>query len=249
MLLQIILLTTFGSILSMFGGFILLFKKTLSHDKSLMLTSFAAGVLLATAFLDLFPESVEHMKTTGNQDVFLPALSGIVLFFLLERTFVWFHHHHDAHGVKPTIWMMTVGDGIHNFIDGVAIAATYMLNPGIGITTAIAVAAHEIPQEIADFSILLSKGLSRKTAIIFNLGSALTSIIGAMGMYFFSKQLESSLGFIIAFTAGMFSYISLSDLIPELHHNNSKKETIPQIFTFLLGIVLVVFMKSLIGES
>src|SRR3989338_35285 len=236
MLAQIILLTLLGSILSLSRGLLLLYRKTWNHNFSLFLTSFAAGVLLATAFLDLFPESLEHLEETGGGDVFVPALLGIITFFLLERTLVWFHHHHDAHGVKPTIWMITIGDGVHNFIDGVAIAATFMVNPAIGVTTALAVAAHEIPQEIADFSVLLSHGLSRARAIVFNVGSALTAIVGAVGMYYFSDSLGNYLGQIMAFTAGMFSYIALSDLIPELHHTQNNKETLPQILAFLIGI-------------
>ena len=248
MLVQILLLTFAGSILSLFGGLLLLLKKTWSPSLSLLLTSFAAGVLLATAFLDLFPEAIEHMKTAYAGTVFLPALIGIIFFFLLERTFVWFHHHHEAHGAKPTVWMVTVGDSVHNFIDGVAIAATYMLNPAIGTTTALAVAAHEIPQEIADFSVLLAQGLSKKKVLFFNIASALTAFIGAVMMYLFSKQLERYLGNIIAFTAGMFAYISLSDLIPELHHSQTKKDTIPQILAFLTGILVVILTTSLIGE-
>lgn len=250
MLLQIILLTLLGSVISLCGGLILLLKKNWNKSVSLLFTSFAAGTLLATAFLDLFPEAVLHLEELGGGDVFLPALAGIIIFFLLERTFVWFHHHHDdAHGVKPTIWTLTIGDGVHNFIDGVAIAATYMINPAIGLTTAIAVAAHEIPQEIADFSVLLSQGLSKKRAILFNVGSAATAILGAWGMYLFSTELEMYIGIIIAFTAGMFAYIALSDLIPELHHSQSKKDTLPQVLSFISGILLVTLLKSLLGQS
>src|SRR3989344_3679585 len=215
MLIQIILLTTLGSVVSLFGGFLLLLRKNWNTAFSLLLTSFAAGVLLATAFLDLFPESMEHLKEIGGGDVFVPALVGIICFFLLERTLIWFHHHHGAHGIKPTVWMITLGDGVHNFIDGLAIAA------------------HEIPQEIADFSVLLSRGLSKRKAVIFNVASALTALVGAVGMYLFSEILEMHLGFITAFAAGMFVYIALSDLIPELHHSENKKETGPQIVAFV----------------
>lgn len=248
MLAQIILLTIFGSILSLSGGLLLLLKKTWNHKFSLFLTSFAAGVLLSTAFLDLFPESLKKLTETGDGDIFVPALLGIVTFFLLERTLIWFHHHDDSHGVKPTVWMVTIGDGVHNFIDGVAIAATYIANPALGLTTAIAVAAHEIPQEIADFSIYLSHGLSHKRAIIFNVGSALTAIVGAMGMYYFSGALENYLGHITAFTAGMFCYIALSDLIPELHHAQNKQDTLPQIVAFIIGIGLMMIVRNFLGE-
>ena len=143
--------------------------------------------------------------------------------------------------------MITLGDGVHNFIDGVAIAATFILNPSIGLMTALAVAAHEIPQEIADFSVLLSRGLSKQKAIIFNVASALTALVGAIGMYLFSEVLEMHLGFITAFAAGMFVYIALSDLIPELHHSENKKETVRQIIAFVIGIFLVFFIKQFLG--
>ncbi len=247
MIVKILLFTTFGSILSLVGGVILLFKKNLSAQFSLVLTSFAAGVLLATAFLDLFPDAVEQLKNqTGAGGVFLPALSGIVLFFLFERTFIWFHHHHEDHGAKPTIWTIALGDGVHNFIDGVAISAAFLSNPGLGLITAIAVAAHEIPQEIADFSVLLAQGVSKTKTLLFNLGSALTAYVGAITMYLFSRQLEMYLGVIIAFTAGQFAYIALSDLIPELHHTPNRNDTLVQSLTFLGGIGIVIITKNFI---
>lgn len=244
----ILLLTILGSVVSLSGGFILLLKKNLSYPLTLMLTGFAAGVLLATAFLDLFPEAAQHLES-GEGSVFTLGLIGIVVFFLLERSFLWFHHHHEAHGVKPTVWMITIGDGLHNFIDGVAIAATYMINPILGISTSLAVAAHEIPQEIADFSVLISHGLSKKRAILFNVLSALTAIVGAVGTYFFLPYIEPYLGFIIAFTAGMFSYISLSDLIPELHHTGFRKDTVTQVITFGMGILSVYLLKLIIPHT
>lgn len=247
MLFQIILLTIFGSIFSLGGGVLLLLRKNLSHRFSLILTSFAAGVLLGTAFLDLFPEAAEQIAAKNEQvNVFFPALLGIILFFLFERTFVWFHHHHEAHGARPTVWTVMFGDSVHNFIDGVAIAAAFLSNPALGFTTALAVAAHEIPQEIADFSILLAQGVSRTRTLLFNVASALTSLVGAIAMYFYAKQLEAYLSTIIAFTAGMFAYIALSDLIPELHHTHKRSDTLAQILTFLGGILVVVLAKNLI---
>lgn len=249
MLFQIILLTFLGSIISLCGGLVLLLKKNWNKSSTLLLTSFAAGTLLATAFLDLFPEAVEHLEETGGGDVFAPALFGIVIFFILERTFVWFHHHHSTHGIKPTVWTITFGDAVHNFIDGVAIAAAFLINPVVGLTTAFAVAAHEIPQEIADFSILLANGLTKSKALLFNIASSITAIFGALAMYFFAETLEMHLGTIISFTAGMFSYIALSDLIPELHHSDSKKDTLPQLLAFAIGMFLVIIIKSFVGEA
>lgn len=244
MLISIIIVTFLGSIISLFGGLLLLTRKTWSQRLSLLLTSFAAGVLIATAFFDLLPEALVHAEETSSENVFLPVMLAIILFFLLERTLLWFHHHHTSHDLKPTVWMMTIGDGLHNFIDGVAIASTFMVNPALGLTTALAVAAHEIPQEIADFSILLSRGLSRKKAILFNVSSAIAALIGAVITFFIASTVEVYLGTIISFTAGMFIYIALSDLIPELHHNHTRRDTLPHIAAFLIGITAVYFFTS-----
>lgn len=244
----IIIFTVLGSIISLAGGMLLLLKRQWSSGFILALTGFAAGALLATAFLDLFPEALENRASTT--DVFVAALAGIVLFFLLERFFLWHHHHHESHGsIKPSVWLVTIGDGIHNFIDGVAITAAFLINIPLGITTAIAVAAHEIPQEIADFSVLITHGLTRKKAILFNLASACTSLVGAIVTYGMSELLQQYLPIIIAFTAGMFTYIASSDLIPELHHASSHKGSAwQQTGMFLLGIFLIFLVKWFIRE-
>lgn len=248
MLINILLFTAIGSILSLTGGFLLLSKKTLSEPLSLKLSSLAAGVLLATAFLDLFPESLE---TIGDGDIFVPALSGMVGFFLLER-FFWFHHHHDTHhdthhGVGPSSYFVIFGDSIHNFIDGVAIAAGFLVSVPLGISTAIAVAAHEIPQELADFSILLSQGFSRRKALYINVVSSLTALFGAVLTYFAADQIEPYLPIVIAFTAGMFIYVASSDLIPELHRSGEKGQPVSQVIAFIIGIVLVAGVSNVIG--
>lgn len=243
MLLSILLAITLGSLVSMVGGFWLLLTKSWTQSLALKLTSFAAGVLLGTAFLDLFPEAFEQ---SPQGEVFIYALFGIIFFFVIERTFVWFHHHHGVHDVKPTVLMVLFGDGVHNFIDGMAIAAAFLTNPGLGIATTMAVAAHEIPQEIADFSILLTQGINRKRALIFNFISALTAIMGGLLTYFFAENLNTLIPLIIAFTAGMFIYIALSDLIPELHHEKTQKNVLPHILTFISGIALVYFFSSIL---
>ena len=226
----------------------LLFKKHLSETLILDLTSFAAGVLLSTAFIDLFPEALE--KSSNPVKLFIYALGGMVVFFILERFLLWFHHHHETiKEVRPSVLLITIGDSIHNFIDGVAIASSFLVSFPLGVTTAIAVAAHEIPQEIADFSVLLGQKVTRLKTLAFNGLSALTSLLGAVITYYLSGQITVLLPFIIAFTAGMFIYIAASDLIPELHRSSIKKTNAwHQTATLLLGIMLVVVIKSLIGE-
>ncbi len=248
MLVTIVFLTFCVSILSLLGGFLLLIKKTRKEGLSLQFTSFAAGALLSTAFLDLLPEGIEHaleQKLDTYSGIFLPMFIGIIFFFLLERTFLWFHHHHGEHNIHPTVWMVTFGDGLHNFIDGVAIASSYMINPALGYSTAIAVAVHEVPQELADFSILLARGLSKARAVLFNIASAMTAIVGAILTFYFASLLSQYLHILISFTAGMFAYIALSDLIPELHHAESKIGVLPHLLTFFLGIILIVFTSMI----
>lgn len=173
----ILVFTFLGSILSLIGGVILLYKEKFAVKSSHFLASFAAGALLGVAFLDLLPEASEHAEELGLEvNVFLWTLIGLLAFFLLERFIHWFHHHHEhtqKHIKQTTVPLVIIGDGVHNFIDGVAIAATFMVSIPLGIVTAIAVAAHEIPQEIGDFGILLHRGLKRGKRYYFGILSAL----------------------------------------------------------------------------
>lgn len=248
MLIWIITFTFLGSILSLIGGILLLFKKNLPEKFILDLTSFAAGVLLATAFVDLLPEALE--ESSNFVRIFTYTLFGMVVFFALERFFLWFHHHHETEkDIRPSVFLITIGDSIHNFIDGVAIAGAFLVSIPLGISTAIAVAAHEIPQEIADFSVLLSQKVSRFKTLAFNGLSAITSLFGAVITYYLSQSIQPLLPYLISFTAGMFIYIAASDLIPELHRSSVRKTSaLHQTTMLLIGIFLVIVLKSLINE-
>lgn len=153
-LVYILLFTFLGSIVSLIGGIVLLAKEKLAIRISHFLSSFAAGALLATAFFDLLPEALED---AGEINIFLWTLIGMLTFFLLERSIHWFHHHdiHPEEKAKPVNILIILGDAVHNFIDGMVIAATFLVDIRLGIITALAVGAHEIPQEIGDFGILL----------------------------------------------------------------------------------------------
>ncbi|KKU73316.1 MAG: ZIP Zinc transporter, partial [Candidatus Amesbacteria bacterium GW2011_GWB1_47_26] len=153
---QILIWTTVGSVASLGGGILLaLRKKAFTHEQSLLLISFAAGVLLSTAFFDLLPEAIGQIGQLGQiGQIWGWVLAGIIFLFLLEK-FLWYHHHDEEHeGRQRTPILITVGDTVHNFIDGVVIAGTFMVAPATGIVTALAVAAHEIPHEMADFGVL-----------------------------------------------------------------------------------------------
>ena len=232
---QILFWSFVGSVVSLIGGILLaLRKKAFTHEQSLLLISFAAGVLLSTAFFDLLPEAGADLSLGG-------VLLGIIFLFLLEK-FLWYHHHDEEHkGHKRTPILITVGDTVHNFIDGVVIAGTFMVAPAIGIVTALAVAAHEIPHEMADFGVLLSKGWGRKKVIMVNLASAGASLLGAVLMYSFGGRIEGILPILLSFSGGMFIYLACSDLIPELHHGHEEKksETLAQLVVFGMGVVVV----------
>lgn len=240
----IILFTFLGSIASLAGCFFLLIKEKITQSFSKLLISFAAGVLLATAFLDLFPEALE---AAGDANIFIPALLGFLSFFISERYIRLFHYHH-GHGTKPTTLLVLLGDGIHNFVDGVTIAVAFLTSVPLGITTSFAVAAHEIPQEIADMGVLLANGLSKRKALLFNFLSAVTALGGALLAYAFADIITKYLFFFLAVAAGHFTYIAASDLIPEIHENTEKNKGIMTLVIFLIGILAVfVFTKVFEG--
>ncbi len=237
-LLLILLASLLVSAVSFVGGIFLVNHRLFSNSTfTSSLVSFAAGIMLSAALLDLLPEALE--ASGGEEAVFVPVLVGIVAFFFLERFVVWFHHHHASHGHAPTSVLILLGDAVHNFIDGVAIAAAFLVNPALGMTTTLAIAAHEIPQEIADFSVLISGGMKKKKALLYNFISGLTAVIGAVSAYFFFETIEGLSWILLSFTAGMFLYIACSDLIPELHKELSEKRKWMQTLPFLGGILLL----------
>ena len=239
----IIIFTLIGSILSLLGGFALVLKNKLTDGLSNKFIAFAAGALLSVAFLDLFPEAVEE---AGELNVFIPALIGFISFFFAERYLRLFHHHHK-HGKKPTIPLILIGDGIHNFVDGVVIAVAFLASIPLGITTSLAVAAHEVPQEIADMGVLLANGLSRSKAIFYNLLSGLTALVGALGAFFFSDFVEQYLYLFLSVAAGHFIYIAASDLVPELHEKIEGNK-LTQTIIFLSGVI-VIFIFTRVFEA
>ncbi|MBI4130456.1 ZIP family metal transporter [Candidatus Roizmanbacteria bacterium] len=239
-----IIATGIISTLSLTGGFLLLHKKLLTQQLIPYLVSFAAGVMLAAAFLDILPEALEE----GEIETVIGAMFiGIVFSFIVERSILWHHHHEDTHKIKPSGVLVLFGDAIHNFIDGVAISAAFLINPVIGITTTIAIAAHELPQELADFSVLIYSGFKQKQALLFNFLSALTALAGAIVGFSLLTQFEELLPNALGFTAGMFVYIACADLIPELHTSHENKRQ-TQILPFLLGIGLLSLLGKLFVE-
>ncbi|MEM2947519.1 MAG: ZIP family metal transporter [Candidatus Bathyarchaeia archaeon] len=218
----------------------------LKEDKlkrlTMVLVGFASGTLIGGAFFHLLPESLtpENDATT----VFWCVIVGIISFFTLEKFFYWRHCHEKECPTHTFVYLNLLGDGIHNFIDGMVIAAAFMVRGSfeLGFATTLAVIFHEVPQEIGDFGVLVYGGLSRKKALTYNFISAVTAILGALATYFLA-YLRSIETLLVPFAAGGFIYIAATDLMPELHKKSHAGESVIQLFVLLLGIGLMAFLK------
>ncbi len=239
---------TIGSVISLLGGLFLIYTKRGQRTLLRLAVPFAAGALLAAAFLDLLPEALELGPPT---EIMKYTLAGLVVFFVLERTLHWFHHHHDEaeheHMIgRRNVSLVVIGDIVHNFIDGLAIGAAFLANPAIGLITTLAVAAHEIPKEIGDFGLMLSKGMPQRKVLLINLASAIATIIGAVLVYGFGDSLHVPLGALLAVTAGFFIYIATSDIIPTIHAEPERKWANIQTLVLIGGIALAGFAIAVV---
>jgi len=255
-LITIILYTTLGGALALVGGSILLTRKKLSHTITHALAAFAAGSLLGASFLDLLPEAFHHLEELGIEEgettIFMAVLLGIVFFFLLERVIHWLQHPHREHkdtDPKPIVPLVVFGDSVHNFIDGVVIAATFLADPTLGIITTFAIVAHELPQEIGDFGILLHEGVKRSKVFLYNALSQAAAIVGAVITYFVGTSVEGILPFLIAVTSGFFIYIALSNLVPQIHEENKKGFAILETSALIIGILVIWGSLSFLGHG
>lgn len=226
-----------GGVLSLTAGVLLLASKKSAKNLATYGTPFAAGALLAAVFVDLLHEGVEVSEA---ETVFLATLSGIVIFFFAERFLHWFHHHHQHEGQDPSKSLIIIGDIIHNALDGVAIAAAFLVSIPTGIVTTFAVAAHEIPQEIGDFALLLHKGMKRGKVLLVNLLSALATVALAVITFILGSESQLPLGVLIGISAGFLLYIAMSDIIPDIHENTAKDKLFSwQPIMLLAGVVTV----------
>ncbi len=249
---NILIFTLLGSAGGLIGGLLLLVKEKYTLKISHFVASFAAGVLLATAFFDLLPEAADGAQKFGI-NIFFWTLMGIIIFFFTERFIHWFHHHEEYHEderlSKNSLPLIIISDSIHNFLDGIVIAATFLVSPAIGVMTALAVFAHEIPQEIGDFGLMLHKGMSRRNVIIINVLSALISIAGALLTYSLGNILVKYIPILLSITAGFFIYIASSDLIPEIHNERRKGYALIESLMLVLGIILVFLSVTFLVEK
>lgn len=237
---HVILFSLLGGLVSLIGGLILLSRRRWADGLSKYAMPFAAGALLAAVFLDLLMEGIHE---AGAETVLTAALAGVVLFFFAERFLRWFHHHHnqDPHSHKDAqLSLIITGDIIHNILDGVAIAAAFLISVPTGIVTTIAVAAHEIPQEIGDFGLMLAKGMRRSRVLLVNLLSALATVAAAVITFMLGSEEALPLGLLIGLSAGFLLYIATSDIIPEIHEHAPKKKLFDiQPLLLLIGVLVV----------
>lgn len=233
------------SLISLVGVFALSINHKKLEKVLIYIVSLSAGALFGGAFLHLLPELVED--TGFSLNVSYMILVGIILFFIVEKIVSWHHchHGHEKGHVHSFAIMNLVGDGFHNFLDGLIIGASYLVSIPLGIATTLAVALHEIPQEIGDFGVLLKGGFSRKKALLLNFISALISVLGLIVSFVLSRYVESIHLFLIPIAIGGFIYIAGSDLIPELNKDFNRKRSLLQLLTFVLGIVIMALLLLL----
>lgn len=219
----IVIFSLIGGVLSLSLASLLLINKKVAKKFASYGMPFAAGALLAAVFFDLLPEGIEHGNT---EELFASALFGILIFFVAERIIRWFHHHHyhkERGRRDPGIPLLIIGDSVHNIIDGIAIAAAFLISIPTGIVTTLAVAAHEIPQEVGEFGALLGKGMRRGRVFLVNIMSSLLATGAAIATYFVGQSDTLPMGFVFGLSAGFLLYVALSDIIPSIHENHSKK--------------------------
>lgn len=248
LLFLIIIFSLVGGILSVIAASLFLLLPERHHASSLPhFVSLATGAMLGAAFLGLIPKSLSGEYGLGFHQLGLTILLGILGFFLLEKMVLWRHCHDEdceahmseqrSHSAAGTL--VLIGDGVHNLVDGVLIAAAFLTDVHLGIITSLAVATHEIPQEVGDFVLLLHSGYSRGRALFFNILSSLTTIIGAIITYYSLQNSLAVVPYFIAIAAASFIYIAVADLIPTLHKRVEFKETIRQIILISLGVAII----------
>ncbi|HVE76063.1 MAG TPA: ZIP family metal transporter [Actinomycetota bacterium] len=224
------------SALSMVGGVTLIFSKTIVQKSLLVLISFAAGALLGDAFLHLIPEIAESPRGFDLTASF-SLLAGVIAFFILEKVLHWHHSHVPSEEVlHPVAITNLVGDALHNFVDGALIAGAFLVSPKLGLATAIAVALHEIPQELGDFAIMMHAGLRPGRALLLNLLTGLASVAGAAITLLVSQAVPQIVSVLVPVTAGGFVYIASTDLIPELHKEPEAGKSFVQLIGLLAGV-------------
>ncbi|GAB4276277.1 MAG: ZIP family metal transporter [Methylomicrobium sp.] len=231
------------SLVSLSGAFVFYLDRQLLKRLLPYLIALAVGVLLGDAFIHLIPDAAERQGSIAT--VCLTTLAGVFLFFVLEKIVRWRHDHTVFAGdsVKPMAKMNLMGDAIHNFVDGILIGGSFLVDPVIGLTTTLAIVVHEIPQEIGDVGALVYGGYSPKKAVLYNFYCSLTVVVGAVFTLLLGQFAEASLILLLPIAAGGFIYIAATDFIPVLHEHSSLRNLCGQSFVFALGIG---FMQAIV---
>jgi len=233
------------SLVSIVGVFSIFLKEEILKKYITFFISLAIGALLGDAFIHIIPEAFE--SNLGSNMVSIMVITGILLFFVLEKIIHWHHHGEDANDeyIHPVGKLVLFTDGFHNIIDGAIIGASFLISIPVGIATTLAVILHEIPQEIGDFAVLIHSGYTKRRALWLNFISALASILGLVIVFIFGNIFENVAVWFIPIAAGGFIYIAIADLIPELHKTKEVKHSIIQLFIILLGVLSMVALTLL----
>ena len=238
----IIVFSILGSVGAIVGAaLILLFPEGTRRILMPCLLSYATGTLLGAAFLGMIPHALQQ---TTPLSISSTVLAGIVLFFVLEKIIIWRHCHDEnceAHGAAGPL--ILIGDAFHNFVDGFVIAAAFLTSIPLGISASLAVIAHEVPQEVGDFSILLNNGYRTSRAFALNMLSSLSTLPGAVIAYFFLGTAQEAVPFILAISAASFIYIAIADLVPGLHRQIGLKATVNQFILVMAGIATIALFQ------
>jgi len=249
---SILLATTIAGVLSISAAAI--FSFSLLSKMVERMVSLSVGILLSTSLLHALPEAFE--SDADAHTLFAALLAGLLGFFLLEKFAILRHSHHyegdghghahghDAHEAGKSGWMILVGDGLHNFSDGILIAAAFLADPSLGLITALAIVAHEIPQEIGDFIVLLNAGFSRTRAYVYNLICSLMAVIGGVIGYLTLERATDWIPYVLVFASSGFIYIAVSDLMPQMQRRATVRETIPQVILIAVGVAIVLFLTG-----
>jgi zinc and cadmium transporter len=249
-LISILLATTIAGVFSITAAAV--FSFALLSKVVERMVSLSVGIMLSTSLLHALPEAFE--SKADPRSLFATLLAGLLCFFMLEKLAILRHSHHhegdghhhahghDAREAGRAGWMILIGDGMHNFTDGILIAAAFLANPQLGLVTGLAIIAHEIPQEIGDFIVLLNAGFTRTRAYIFNLLCSLMAVAGGLLGYFTLDRASGLIPYVLVFAASGFIYIAVSDLMPQMQRRATVRESVPQVLLIGMGVLIVLFL-------
>ncbi len=223
----------------------MLIKEKLLNKILSFLVALSAGGLMGAAFFDLIPETLEKFE---SRNVFVFVIAGIVLFLLIEKLLFWRHCHEGKCPVHTFAYLNLLGDGIHNFIDGLIIASSFVVSFPLGVASTFAIIIHEIPQELGDFGVFVYAGFNKYKALLMNFATALAAVAGGLIGYYFLVNVEGLTKFLLPFAAGGFIYISASDLLPEIRKETNFKKFLLNLIVFLGGIALLYLMRFIVPE-